>query len=93
MEQGLEIDGLELHRPTVVQVGEQQEILDQATHASSRLADSTHGIVTARCPLEGSLTPEVGDAQDDGDRRAKLMGRIGDELTESRLRPPAARRA
>ena len=45
VEQWFEIDTFKLNRLTVVQVGEEQEILDQTAHSSSRLADAPHGII------------------------------------------------
>ena len=83
--EGGEVDGLALDGPTLVEAGEQQELLDQHAHARCFVFDAVHGLgqvvgATGRTPAE-----ELGVATDRGQRRPQLVRRVGDEATQAVL--------
>ena len=81
-----QVDRFALEGATVVEAGEQQEVLDEVLHAHRLGLDPRQGV---HDPLgHGLALPagELGVAADRGERRAQLVAGVGDELPHPRLR-------
>ena len=77
-----QVDGLAPDRPSLVEAGELEEIVHERGHPPALGADPLHrggqglGLGQAACAIE------VGVAADGGQRRAELVGGVGDEPPE-----------
>ena len=87
----------EVHRvggewSTFVESGEEQEVLDEVSHADALLADAAHDL-TDLVVADGSLAPEVDETADRRDRCPQLVGCVGDELSKLVFLRSVVRRA
>ena len=74
-----------LEGAALVEAGQQQEVVDEAAHAHGFLLGAAHGLAEAGLVVEGAALVELGVAPDRGDRRAQLVGGVGDELAQPLL--------
>ena len=87
----------EVHRSAreggaLVEVREEQQIFHEAPHAAALVSDAAHHLGEL-VVADRALAPQVREASDRGDGGPELMGRVGDEPAELRLRRVRARRA
>ena len=68
-----------MERPALVEMGEQQQVRDEHRHALRLLRCPTKCVVESR---KGARSVELKYARDRRERRAQLVGRVGDELPE-----------
>ena len=81
----VERDRLELERPSLVEVGEQQQVLDEHAHPLGLAADPLHRALEVVGAVGGAAGEELGVGADRGERRAQLVRGVGDEAAELRL--------
>ena len=81
--------GAALERPALVEPGEQQQVLDERAHAHRLLLGAAHGLAELVGVGEAARAVQLGVAPDGGDRRAQLVGRVGDEPAQPLLGPRA----
>ena len=83
-----EIDGVLFERPTLIQAGEEQQVVDEHSHPGRFVLDPPHrrGEVVGACG--GPASEELGIAADRGDRGSELVGGVSEELTQPVLRSP-----
>ena len=84
--QHAEVDRLTGQRPPLVETGEQQQVVDQRRHPDRLLLGAPHRLVEIGGVTEAAVSVELGVAADRGDRRAQLVGGVGHEPPEPRLR-------
>ena len=70
----------------MVQPGQQQQLVDEATHTLGFLVDAPHGVVEVAPGLEAAAPVEVAVAADRGERRPELVGRVTHEAAQPILR-------
>ena len=80
-----EVDRLLLQWSSLIGASQQQKIVDQPRHARTFGLDPAHRIANRLCGRECSLAKKLGVAAQGGQRRAQLVGGVGDEATEPRL--------
>ena len=81
----LELDGLALERPALVEPGEQEEVVDEEPHPSGLALDAVHRPLEIVRALAGAAVEELGVGAHGGERRAQLVRRIGDEAAQAVL--------
>ena len=81
----VDVHGVRPERPAPIQLGQQQEVLDQAAHARGLLLDPLQGPVDARLVGEAAPAQQLGVAPDRGQGRAELVGGVGHELAQPLL--------
>ncbi len=81
----VEGDRLELERAALVEVGEQQEVVDEHAHPLGLAADPLHRALEVVGAVGGAAAEELGVGADRGERRAQLVRGVGDEPPELRL--------
>ena len=87
-----EVDRVAGQRPTLVEAGEQQQVVDQRRHPHRLLLGAAHRLVELGGVVEAAVAVQLGVAADRRDRRAQLVRRVGDEPAQPRLATPSARR-
>ena len=78
--------GARVQRPSLVETGEQQQVVDQRRHPHRLLLGAAHRLVELGGVVETAVAVELGVAADRRDRRAQLVRRVGDEPAQARLR-------
>ena len=78
----LELDGLALERPALVEPGEQEEVVDQEPHPPGLALDAVHRPLEIVRALAGAAVEELGIGPHGGKRRAQLVRRVGDEAAQ-----------
>ena len=81
----LERDRLELERPALVEVGEQQQILDEDAHPLGLAADPGHRALEVVGPAGGAAGEELGVGADCGERCPELVRGVGHEAAQLAL--------
>ena len=81
----LERDRLERERPALVEVGEEQQVVDEHAHPLGLAADPLHRALEVVGPAGGAAGEELGVGADGGERRAELVRGVGDEPAELAL--------
>ncbi len=72
-----------LERTTLVEPGEQQEVVDEHPHADGLFFDPAHRLGEVLGPLIGAAAEQLGVAADRRQRRAQLVRRVGRELPQA----------
>ena len=80
-EEAGQVDGLARQRAAGVEAGQQQQVLDQRGHPARLLLDLGQRGVGGG-PVVGPAAGQLGVASDRGERRAQLVGGVGDELPD-----------
>ncbi len=81
-----EIDRRLFERATLVEPRQQQEVVDERAHAQRLRLGAAHRLLQRLALFETASSVQLRVAADRRDRRAQLVGRVGDELPQSRLR-------
>ena len=81
----VQVDRLGPQRPAPVQLGQQQEVLDQAAHPGRLLLDPLERLVPPRLVGEPAPAQQLGVAPDRGERRPQLVRGVGHELAQPLL--------
>ena len=81
----LQVDRFRPERPAPVQLGEQEQVLDQATHAGRLLLDALQRLAPPRLVGEPAAPEQLRVAPDGGERRPQLVRRVGHELAQAIL--------
>ncbi len=81
-----QIDGLLLERQALIEAGEQQQLVDELTHARALFLDAPHHVCEIFGPVGGTAAKQFGEAANRGDRGAELVRGVGDELAQPLLR-------
>ena len=81
----MEIDRVRPERPAPIQLGQEQEVLDQAPHARRFLLDPLQRSVDARLVGEPAPAQQFGVPPDRRQGRAELVGGVGHELAQALL--------
>ena len=81
----LQVDRLRPQRPAPVQLGQQQEVLDQAAHPGRLLLDPLERLAPPGLVGEAAPPQQLGVAPDGGERRAQLVRGVGHELAQALL--------
>ena len=77
---GIEVGLLELQRPSGVQPGEQQQILDEQRHPARLGLDTAEGVPGVGPDLLSAASGELGVPADGGERGPQLMTGVRHEL-------------
>ena len=80
-----EVDRAALERPGLVQSGQQQQVLDEHLHAGRLLLDAAQDDRQVHVVLLAADPEQLGEALDRGERRAQLVGGVGQELAQPLL--------
>ncbi len=88
---GGQVDVLEGERPLAVEPGQQQQVVHEHAHAVGLLADVAHRGGEVLGPVAGAAVEELGVAADRRERRAQLVGGVGEEAPQALLRGGAGR--
>ena len=81
----LERDGLELERPSFVEVGEQEQVFDEDAHPFRLASDPLHRALEVVRPARRAAGEELGIGADGGERGSQLVRGIRDEPPELAL--------
>lgn len=84
-DEGYEVGLVELERPTRVEAGEQEEILDEQGHTPRLGLDPPERVPGVRPGLLASTSRQLGVSADRRQRRTQLMTGVRDELTYAHL--------
>ena len=77
-----QVDRQAVERPSLVDAGEQQQLVDQDAHALGLLLDAAHGRLEVGGAVFGAAMEELGVAADRGERRAQLVRGVGQEAAQ-----------
>ena len=86
-----QLDGRHLHRHPLVKASQRKEIADQPVHAGGLGADARHNARQVIGTLGSASLEQLGVGRYGGDRRAELVGGVGDELAQVLLVLPQTR--
>ncbi len=75
-----------LERPSLVEAGEEQHLVDEHAHPGRFVLHPAHGVGQGLLIVQAALAPELGVAPDRRERRAQLVRRVGDEPPQPVLR-------
>ena len=78
-----QLDRLAVERAPLVEPGEQQQIVDEETHALALALDPAHRPLQVVRPLARTTAEQLGVGPHAGERRPQLMRGIGDEAAQS----------
>ena len=81
-----EAHGRALERASLVETGEQQQVVDERAHTDRFLLRAAHRLPQLVVGVESAGAIELGVAADRRHRRAQLVGRVPDEPTQALLR-------
>ena len=81
----LEVDRLGAQRSALVQLGQQEEVLDEAAHPRRLLLDPLEGLAPAGLVGESAPAQQLGVPPDGGERRPQLVGGVRHELAQALL--------
>jgi hypothetical protein len=85
-DQLVQVDGLALQRTALVEPCEQEQVLDEQAHPLRLAADSGHQACQILGPPVRSPPVELGVGAHGGERRAQLVGGVGQKPAELSLR-------
>ena len=80
-----QVDRFCVERPSLVQAGEQQQVVDEPGHAGRLAVDAAHGGVQVAGAIGEAVLEELGVASDGGEGSPQLVRGIGDEAPQPRL--------
>ena len=81
-----EVDGRLFERAALVEAGQQEQVVDERSHAHRLGLGAPHRLLQLLALFEPAAPVQLGVAADGRDRRAQLVRRVGDELPQSLLR-------
>ena len=81
----VEGDRLERERTALVEMGQQEQVIDEHAHPLGFTADPLHRALEVVGVVGGAAAEELGVGADGGERRAQLVRGVGDEAAELRL--------
>jgi hypothetical protein len=77
-----QVDRAALQGAALVEAGQQQQVLDEESHAGGFVLDATHGPGQVLGPLGRPPAEELGVPPDGGQGSAQLVGGVGDEAPQ-----------
>ena len=83
---GHKVDRRPLQRATLVEPGQQQQVLDEEAHAGGLVLDAAHGPGQVLGSLGRAPAEQLGVTPDGGQGGAQLVGGVGDEAAQPVLR-------
>ena len=78
----LDLDGLALERASLVEPGEQEQVVDEQSHPARLALDAGHRALEIVGPLARAAVEELRIGAHRGERRAQLVRGIGDEAPQ-----------
>ena len=84
--QAEQVDRPAVERPALVELGQRQQVVDEAGHADGLLLGAPHRLVELGRLVEAADPVQLGVAADRRDGRTQLVGRVGDEPAQPVLR-------
>ena len=79
------VDRSDVERALLVELGQRQHVLDEASHPRRLLLGAAHRVVEGGLVAQPAEAVQLGVAADRRDRRAQLVRCVGDEAAQARL--------